>query len=154
MMAKRHESLRLLPRGRCCCLRCKQANKVSCVGVISHAAGGGVAASLSSSDLRGLLPEHFVSLATPVLAFLTAKASAGWAAQQKPHLPHMQQQQQQASPLPSPQQSPQYQQPQPQHAPQQQQQQAPQSPLHVAGSAHKWGLKVRCSSCCTHLHTQ
>eukprot|EP00878_Enallax_costatus_P026742 GHUV01028728.1.p1 GENE.GHUV01028728.1~~GHUV01028728.1.p1 ORF type:complete len:303 (+),score=96.34 GHUV01028728.1:528-1436(+) len=58
------------------------ANKVSCVGVISHSQGGGLAASLSSSDLRGLLPEHFVALGAPVLQYLTAKASPGWAVQQ------------------------------------------------------------------------
>lgn len=59
------------------------ANKVSCVGVISHAQGGGLAGSLSSSDLRGLLPEHFASLASPVLSYLTARASASWAGQQQ-----------------------------------------------------------------------
>eukprot|EP00879_Flechtneria_rotunda_P015760 GHRR01016482.1.p2 GENE.GHRR01016482.1~~GHRR01016482.1.p2 ORF type:complete len:105 (-),score=36.35 GHRR01016482.1:30-344(-) len=67
-----------------CCfmLPMLQANKVSCVGVISHAHGGGLVASLSSSDLLGVQPEHFGVLAMPVLDFLTAKASAGWGAQQ------------------------------------------------------------------------
>ncbi|WIA08566.1 hypothetical protein OEZ85_007995 [Tetradesmus obliquus] len=63
------------------------ANKVSCVGVISHAHGGGLVGSLSSSDLAGLLPEHFVSLADPVLQYLTARASAS-------RQQHQQQQQQ------------------------------------------------------------
>ncbi|KAF6264439.1 hypothetical protein COO60DRAFT_1457574 [Scenedesmus sp. NREL 46B-D3] len=57
------------------------ANKVSCVGVVSHAHGGGLVGSLSSSDLAGLLPEHFVSLAGPVLQYLTARASASWGGQ-------------------------------------------------------------------------
>lgn len=50
--------------------------------MISHSAGGGLAASLSGSDLLGLLPEHFVALSTPVLQYITAKASASWTAQQ------------------------------------------------------------------------
>jgi hypothetical protein len=94
-----------------------QANKVSCVGVISHAHGGGLVGSLSSSDLAGLLPEHFVLLAGPVLQYLTARSSAGWGGQQHtaaaatagpPALHALQQQQQQQS----------------------------------VGGAHAWGLKV------------
>lgn len=121
-----------------------QANKVSCVGVISHSAAGGLAASLSSSDLRGLLPEHFVALGAPVLQYLTAKASASWPAQQHavfkpsrhvPASPHG------AKPLP-----PQM------HAQGQQQQEVDQVSQHPqqqntgqpqrVGSAYAWGLKV------------
>jgi hypothetical protein len=99
----------------CCC--CPQANKVSCVGIISHAHGGGLVGSLSSSDLAGLLPEHFVSLADPVQHYLTARSSASWGGQQHPA----------AAAAAGPPVSPALQ--------QQQQQQA-------VGSAHAWGLKV------------
>jgi len=116
-----------------------QANRVSCVGVISHAHGGGLTASLSSLDLRGLLPDHFVGLAAPVLQFLTAKASAGWAwQQQKPAAAA-------AAALPAQQQSPQQSPRQELNEQQQQQQQvlgpaaAPQPRLR---SATSWGLKV------------
>eukprot|EP00775_Hariotina_reticulata_P010491 gene10491-10650_t len=102
------------------------ANRVSCVGVISHSHGGGLAASLSSSDLRGLLPEHFVALAAPVLHFLTAKASAGWAGQhQKPSSGAVQQQS-------------------PGHSPDQELQLEPlgeQSQQQMHSSAQGWGLK-------------
>lgn len=109
-----------------------QANKVSCVGVISHAHGGGLAASLSSSDLRGLLPEHFAALGMPVLQYLTAKASPGWAGQQhgaaaapfKPQLGQLGQQ-----------------------GPQQQQQPGQLQHQH-SGSAQAWGLKVRLQQGC------
>jgi hypothetical protein len=107
---------------------------VSCVGVISHAHGGGLVGSLSSSDLAGLLPEHFVSLAGPVLQYLTARSSASWGGQQHTA----------AAPA-GPPLSPTLQ--------QQQQQQAQQT----LGGAHAWGLKVRSaafdtSSClCTHI---
>ncbi len=41
---------------------------MSCVGVIAHESGyGTLGANLSSSDLRGLLPQHFSSLALPVM---------------------------------------------------------------------------------------
>jgi hypothetical protein len=93
---------------------------VSCVGVISHSHGGGLVGSLSSSDLAGLLPEHFVSLAGPVLQYLTARASASWGGQQ--HVVAAAGQ----SALPLQQQL-------------QQQQQHQQQPV---GSAHAWGLKV------------
>lgn len=109
--------------------RALQANNVSCVGVISHSQGGGLAASLSSSDLCGLLPEQFAAaLSMPVLQYLQAKASAGWGVQQ--------QQQHNGQ--------------QPQHMAQQQQQQLPSSlqaqqrqEQSLPGSAHTWGLKVR-----------
>jgi hypothetical protein len=98
-----------------------QANNVSCVGVISHSQGGGLAASLSSSDLCGLLPEQFAAaLSMPVLQYLQAKASASWGAQQH---------QQQLSQAAAQQQLP---------GAQVQQQRQEQ-----AGSAHAWGLKVR-----------
>jgi hypothetical protein len=101
-------------------LCCLQANNVSCVGVISHSQGGGLAASLSSSDLCGLLPEQFAAaLSMPVLQYLQAKASASWGAQQhQQQLSQAAQQQRQLSP----------------GAQQQRQEQA--------GSAHAWGLKV------------
>jgi hypothetical protein len=106
--------------------RTLQANNVSCVGVISHSQGGGLAASLSSSDLCGLLPEQFAAaLSMPVLQYLQAKASAGWGVQQQQHNGQK-----------------------PQHIALQQQQvlsslhgqQRPEQPL--PGSAHMWGLKV------------
>lgn len=119
-----------------------QANKVSCVGVISHSQGGGLAASLSSSDLCGLLPEHFVALGAPVLQYLTAKASPGWAMQQhalvkpcKPQLPPIHG----MKPiLRQPAQDKDEQQDQEQ----QQQLQQPEMPQHSLGSAQAWGLKV------------
>jgi hypothetical protein len=107
-------------------LCCLQANNVSCVGVISHSQGGGLAASLSSSDLCGLLPEQFAAaLSMPVLQYLQAKASASWGAQQHQLSQVVAQQQQLLLPGTQPQ--------------QQRQEQA--------GSAHAWGLKVsqRCA---------
>jgi hypothetical protein len=98
------------------------------VGVISHSRGGGLAASLSSSDLRGLLPEHFVALAAPVLHFLTAKASAGWAGQQqKPSSGSVLQQQPQQSPR---------------HDVQLEQVSDPPAQQVAAITAQGWGLKV------------
>lgn len=106
-----------------------QANDVSCVGVIAHSQGGGLAASLSSSDLCGLLPEQFASaLSMPVLQYLQAKGSAGWTAQQHARLQEQQQMQQQCQ--------------QPQSQSQQCQQQV-QAEHAAAGSAQAWGLKVR-----------
>ncbi|KAI8465902.1 MAG: hypothetical protein J3K34DRAFT_524964 [Monoraphidium minutum] len=58
---------------------CVGANRVSCVGVIAHdGAAGTLGGHLSSSDLRGLLPQHFPALALPVMQFLSLKASSGW----------------------------------------------------------------------------
>jgi len=38
------------------------------VGVVAHEGGyGALGANLSSSDLRGLLPQHFSALAMPVM---------------------------------------------------------------------------------------
>lgn len=51
------------------------ANRVSSVGIVSHAKCGALVASLSASDLRGLLPQEFSALSLPVLQFLNAKAS-------------------------------------------------------------------------------
>jgi hypothetical protein len=46
---------------------------VSCVGVIAHDGAAGVlGGNLSSSDLRGLLPQHFSALAMPVMQVRTA----------------------------------------------------------------------------------
>lgn len=109
----------------------QQANNVSCVGVISHSQGGGLAASLCSSDLCGLLPEQFAAaLSMPVLQYLQAKASAGWGAQQHSRLQQQQAQEQQQ------------QQQSPSHQGLQQQQQRPEQ-QGSAGSAHTWGIKVR-----------
>lgn len=55
---------------------CMLANQVSSVGVVSHERGGALVASLSASDLRGLLPQDFSALSLPVLEFLNSKASA------------------------------------------------------------------------------
>jgi hypothetical protein len=44
------------------------------VGVTSPVQGGALVASLSASDLRGLLPQHMGALALPVLRFLSARA--------------------------------------------------------------------------------
>jgi hypothetical protein len=108
------------------------------VGIISHSTGGGLAASLSSSDLCGLLPEQFAAaLSMPVLQYLQAKSSAGWAVQQQ----QQQQQQQAASPKPQP--LGQLQQQSPSSLPALQQQRPEQ-----LGSAHLWGLKVRAVQHC------
>jgi hypothetical protein len=124
-----------------------QANNVSCVGVVSHSQGGGLAASLSSSDLSGLLPEQFAAaLSMPVLQYLQAKSSAAWGAQQTLRLQEQQQQQQQQCQQSN----------KPQLLPQLQQQQPPglqvlqqqrQEQACVTGSAHMWGLKVRRGQC-------
>jgi hypothetical protein len=53
-----------------------QANQVSCVGVVSHSQGGGLAAQLSAQVLRGLLPQHFSALAAPVMTFLSSQAAS------------------------------------------------------------------------------
>jgi hypothetical protein len=104
------------------------------VGIISHSTGGGLAASLSSSDLCGLLPEQFAAaLSMPVLQYLQAKSSAGWAVQQQ-----QQQQQQQQAASPKPQPLGQLQQQAPSSMPALLQQRPEQ-----LGSAHLWGLKVR-----------
>jgi hypothetical protein len=143
-----------------------QANKVSCVGVISHSHGGGLVATLGNRDLRGLLPEHFAALGSPVLQFLTARASACWpggvtAGRTVSIQPQQPCAEDSGAGVPPQQHREQEQQ-------QQQQRQQPEQQLHqpdgssadvhshqshesieqrhvVLGSAHAWGLKVRAS---------
>ncbi len=70
-----------VPESSPLCWRSPQAEHVSSVGIISHDHGGALVANLSVSDLRGLLPQHLMALALPVLQFMSARASiAGWPA--------------------------------------------------------------------------
>lgn len=114
------------------------------MGVVRHGQGGGLAASLSSADLCGLMPDQFTAaLSTPVLHYLTAKASPAWAMQQQQRLQALQQQQQQHVVM---QQQQQYEELSPRMLSGQQQFQQQQQQVQPAGSAYTWGLKVRRAS--------